>query len=95
MSFFLTPYLSRDCPDPVDGCTGTFEERDNLDTMALFSRYLSGVAAFNGIPGVCTVIADPRARFLQVMGIRIPAQRTGNPFTGTSFLSDSFHKDPA
>jgi hypothetical protein len=29
--------------------------------------------SFNGIPGVCTVIADPGARFLHVVCIRIPA----------------------
>lgn len=36
-------------------------------------RTSSRVAAFDGVPGICTVIADPGPRFLQEMGIRIPA----------------------
>jgi hypothetical protein len=29
--------------------------------------------AFDGIPRVLAVIADPGARFLKIMGIRVPA----------------------
>jgi len=53
-----------DCPVPVDVCTGTFVYSDNPDKRALISRYLYGVTAFDGIRGVCTVVADPRAGFL-------------------------------
>ena len=49
-------------------CSGT---RTSPGKWFLSSRVTLNGASFNGIPAVLTVIADPGARFLQVVCIRM------------------------
>jgi hypothetical protein len=70
--------MGRDCPVPLNRCTGNFVYSDDKGTTTLISPFYLKTATIDCIPGIVAVIAYPDARFFQEMNIRIPAQRTHN-----------------